>query len=73
MNTSPTSREAVSRAYEFALNRIGQDKDSGEIWYDYIQFIKAGEVRSVSTLSVSAHVVVDKHHLGRTTENGRSS
>ncbi|KIM62980.1 hypothetical protein SCLCIDRAFT_24567 [Scleroderma citrinum Foug A] len=43
VNTSPSSREAVSRAYEFALNRIGQDKDSGEIWYDYIQFIKAGE------------------------------
>ncbi|KAH7881852.1 hypothetical protein F5I97DRAFT_1818069 [Phlebopus sp. FC_14] len=43
VNTSPTSREAVTRAYEFALNRIGQDKDSGEIWYDYIQFLKAGE------------------------------
>lgn len=45
MNTAPNSRDAVSRAYEFALNRIGQDKDSGEIWYDYIQFLKAGEVR----------------------------
>ncbi|KIK92794.1 hypothetical protein PAXRUDRAFT_829635 [Paxillus rubicundulus Ve08.2h10] len=43
VNTSPSSREAVSRAYEFALNRIGQDKDSGDIWYDYIQFLKAGE------------------------------
>ncbi|KAN0098123.1 Suppressor of forked protein (Suf) domain containing protein [Tylopilus felleus] len=43
VNTSPASREAVSRAYEFALNRIGQDKDSGEIWSDYIQFLKAGE------------------------------
>ncbi|KAI6040984.1 hypothetical protein EDC04DRAFT_2989123 [Pisolithus marmoratus] len=46
VNTSPTSREAVSRAYEFALNRIGQDKDSGEIWYDYIQFLKAGETNT---------------------------
>jgi cleavage stimulation factor subunit 3 len=43
VNTSPASREAVSRAYEFALNRIGQDKDSGEIWSDYIQFLRAGE------------------------------
>ncbi|KAF9236911.1 hypothetical protein BU15DRAFT_76511 [Melanogaster broomeanus] len=43
VNTSQSSREAVSRAYEFALNRIGQDKDSGEIWHDYIQFLKAGE------------------------------
>ncbi|KAG6336073.1 hypothetical protein ID866_3020 [Astraeus odoratus] len=46
VNTSPSSREAVSRAYEFALNRIGQDKDSGEIWYDYIQFLKAGETNT---------------------------
>ncbi|KIO06747.1 hypothetical protein M404DRAFT_998863 [Pisolithus tinctorius Marx 270] len=46
VNTSPTSREAVSRAYEFALNRIGQDKDSGEIWHDYIQFLKAGETNT---------------------------
>ena len=73
MNTSPSSREAVSRAYEFALNRIGQDKDSGEIWYDYIQFIKAGEVCGIPTSSALAHVILDKYHLGRTTENGRSS
>ncbi|KAH7916661.1 hypothetical protein BJ138DRAFT_1074533 [Hygrophoropsis aurantiaca] len=43
VNTSPNTRDAVSKAYEFALNRIGQDKDSGEIWNDYIQFLKAGE------------------------------
>ncbi|KAG2111422.1 hypothetical protein BD769DRAFT_1630282 [Suillus cothurnatus] len=43
VNTSPASREAVSKAYEFALSRIGQDKDSGDIWSDYIQFLKAGE------------------------------
>lgn len=52
VNTSPASREAVSKAYEFALSRIGQDKDSGDIWCDYIQFLKAGEVRCVLSLSV---------------------
>ena len=31
-------------AYEFTLNHVGQDKDSSEIWIDYIQFIKSGEV-----------------------------
>jgi len=31
MNTPPNSRQTVSRAYEFVLNRIGQDKDNGEI------------------------------------------
>jgi len=63
MNTSPNSCE-VSRAYEFVLNRIEQDKDSGEIWYDYIQFIKAGEVCSIPTLSEPTHIILDKHYLG---------
>jgi len=31
-------------AYEFTLSHVGQDKDSSEIWIDYIQFIKSGEV-----------------------------
>ncbi|KAH7921985.1 Suf-domain-containing protein [Leucogyrophana mollusca] len=43
VNITPNTRDAVIKAYEFALNRIGQDKDSGEIWNDYIQFLKAGE------------------------------
>ncbi|EGO01439.1 hypothetical protein SERLA73DRAFT_166004 [Serpula lacrymans var. lacrymans S7.3] len=43
VNTSSATRDAVRKAYEFALNHVGQDKDSGEIWNDYIQFLKAGE------------------------------
>ena len=27
------------------MNHVGQDKESGDIWNDYIQFLKAGEVR----------------------------
>ncbi|EIW81739.1 Suf-domain-containing protein [Coniophora puteana RWD-64-598 SS2] len=42
INTTPNSRENIRLAYEFALNRIGHDKDSGEIWNDYVQFIKSG-------------------------------
>ncbi|KAH7919879.1 Suf-domain-containing protein [Leucogyrophana mollusca] len=38
-----TTRDAVIKAYEFALNRIGQDQDSGDIWSDYIQYLKIGE------------------------------
>jgi len=30
-------------SFEFALNHVGQDKDSGQIWSDYIQFLQAGE------------------------------
>lgn len=46
MNTGPATRDTVRKAYEFALNHIGQDKDSTEIWTDYIQFLKAAEVRT---------------------------
>jgi len=45
LNTSPATRDVVRKSYEFALQHVGQDKDSGQIWSDYIQFIKSGEVR----------------------------
>ncbi|EPQ59815.1 Suf-domain-containing protein [Gloeophyllum trabeum ATCC 11539] len=44
MNTSPATRDEVQKAYEFALKTVGQDKDSGDIWNDYIQFIKSREI-----------------------------
>ncbi|KAI8848336.1 hypothetical protein BC829DRAFT_394221, partial [Chytridium lagenaria] len=37
------SRRVISEAFEFVLGNIGQDKDSGGIWLDYLQFIKTGE------------------------------
>ncbi|KAI0836921.1 hypothetical protein F5Y06DRAFT_97151 [Hypoxylon sp. FL0890] len=36
------ARQTVSQSYEFVLNNIGQDRDAGSIWQDYIQFIKTG-------------------------------
>ncbi|KAI0517028.1 hypothetical protein F5B22DRAFT_605941 [Xylaria bambusicola] len=36
------ARQTVSQAYEFVLNKIGQDRDAGTIWQDYIAFIKSG-------------------------------
>ena len=42
----PSTRETVRKSYEFAVSHVGQDKDSGDIWMDYIQFLKAGEVIS---------------------------
>jgi hypothetical protein len=65
----------VRQAYEFALNRVGQDKESGEIWSDYIQFLRAGEVchgklQIVPLLMLPA---TDKLYLGGTTKNGRSA
>ncbi|KAF9460965.1 hypothetical protein BDZ94DRAFT_1238063 [Collybia nuda] len=43
VNAGPATRDTVRKSYEFALNHVGQDKESGEIWRDYIQFIRAGE------------------------------
>ncbi|KAM6494639.1 hypothetical protein JOM56_009262 [Amanita muscaria] len=37
------TRDVVRKSYEFALQQVGQDKESGHIWSDYIQFIKSGE------------------------------
>jgi cleavage stimulation factor subunit 3 len=36
------ARQTVSRAYEFVIDNIGLDKDSGKIWAEYIQFLKFG-------------------------------
>ena len=45
-NMKETQRDNIRISYEFALNHVGQDKDSGQIWSDYIQFLKSGEVYS---------------------------
>ena len=62
----------VRKSYEFALNHVGQDKESGDIWNDYIQFLKAGEVRLfISCNLVTANTfLTDDNDMGRTTENG---
>ncbi|KAI1173088.1 hypothetical protein F4777DRAFT_559170 [Nemania sp. FL0916] len=39
---SGSARQTVSQAYEFVLDNIGQDRDAGAIWQDYIAFIKSG-------------------------------
>ncbi|KAI1259660.1 hypothetical protein F5Y18DRAFT_420549 [Xylariaceae sp. FL1019] len=41
-DASGQARQTVSQAYEFVLNNIGHDRDGGNIWQDYITFIKSG-------------------------------
>jgi cleavage stimulation factor subunit 3 len=41
-DTSGTARQTITRSYEFVIDNIGVDRDSGPIWQDYIQFIKNG-------------------------------
>ncbi|KAL6870527.1 hypothetical protein J3F83DRAFT_736634 [Trichoderma novae-zelandiae] len=44
LNNDPTgqARRTVSQSYEFVIDNIGVDRDSGNIWQDYVQFIKSG-------------------------------
>lgn len=44
LNNDPDgrARKTVTQAYEFVIDNIGVDKDSGQIWQDYIQFIRSG-------------------------------
>ncbi|EGR48994.1 uncharacterized protein TRIREDRAFT_3803 [Trichoderma reesei QM6a] len=44
LNNDPTgqARRTITQSYEFVIDNIGVDRDSGNIWQDYIQFIKSG-------------------------------
>ncbi|KAL5512186.1 hypothetical protein ACEPAG_3471 [Sanghuangporus baumii] len=46
VNASPETRDTVAKAYDFALQHVGQDKDSADIWAEYIQFVKSGPASS---------------------------
>ena len=37
-----TARTIISQAYDFVLQNVGVDKDSGRIWQDYVQFLRSG-------------------------------
>ncbi|KAI1333449.1 hypothetical protein F5Y15DRAFT_405198 [Xylariaceae sp. FL0016] len=41
-NPASQGRQIVSQSYDFVLNNIGQDRDAGSLWSDYIHFIKTG-------------------------------
>ncbi|KAJ2911679.1 hypothetical protein MD484_g8737, partial [Candolleomyces efflorescens] len=45
-NLGSKTRDTVGEAYKFALKHVGQDKDAGQIWHDYIQFLKAEDPSS---------------------------
>ncbi|KAI9738217.1 MAG: mRNA 3'-end-processing protein rna14 [Cirrosporium novae-zelandiae] len=36
------ARQTISQAYDFALKQVGVDKDSGQLWQDYVHFIRTG-------------------------------
>jgi hypothetical protein len=54
-----------------ALNHIAQDKDSGEIWSDYIQFLKAAEVRDLFSTRLSEDTDGLTHSVAAHGKNNR--
>ncbi|KAM0196851.1 hypothetical protein ACHAPA_009988 [Fusarium lateritium] len=42
LNNDPAgqARRTVTQSYEFVIDNIGVDRDSGNIWQDYVQFVK---------------------------------
>ncbi|OAA73596.1 Suppressor of forked [Cordyceps fumosorosea ARSEF 2679] len=44
LNNDPSgqARQTVTQSYEFVIDNIGIDRDSGDIWLDYVQFIRNG-------------------------------
>jgi cleavage stimulation factor subunit 3 len=44
LTNDPTgqARRTITQSYEFVIDNIGVDRDSGNIWQDYVQFIKNG-------------------------------
>ncbi|KAK8175072.1 half-A-TPR repeat-containing protein [Phyllosticta citrichinensis] len=37
-----TARQTISQAYEFVLSSVGLDKDAGQLWQDYVEFVESG-------------------------------
>jgi cleavage stimulation factor subunit 3 len=42
------ARTTVNQAYEFALKECGFDRESGELWQEYIEFVAGAKVYSKS-------------------------
>ena len=38
------SRTVIAKAYEFSLMYIGNDRDAGTLWSDYIGFLRSSDV-----------------------------
>lgn len=51
------ARATITKSFEFALSHIGQAREAGEVWLEYIEFLKEGGVsvcaRSSPSLSLS--------------------
>ena len=47
-DAAKAARATITKSFEFALSHVGQDRRAGDMWFEYINFLKEG--------TVSAHV-----------------
>lgn len=60
------ARTTITNAYEFALKECGTDRESGEIWQEYISFIADATVSLPGSISSDPVLMLDvaEEHLG---------
>ncbi|KAG0343607.1 mRNA 3'-end-processing protein rna14 [Podila humilis] len=46
INTGPDAKTIITQAYEFVLQHVGLDAESGPIWSDYLFFLKSGQAQN---------------------------
>ncbi|KAG0328328.1 mRNA 3'-end-processing protein rna14, partial [Podila horticola] len=46
INTGPDAQKIITQAYEFVLQHVGLDAESGPIWGDYLFFLKSGQAQN---------------------------
>ncbi|KAG5337082.1 hypothetical protein C0989_010895 [Termitomyces sp. Mn162] len=52
----------ICDVYEFVLHHVGQDKDSTDIWMDYIQFLCSAEIRRILGEQQTMHALRELYH-----------
>lgn len=60
--SADTVRDTIRKAYELALDRCGQDIDSGEIWREYIAFLGEKETSSTWETSQQTDAIRKAYH-----------
>jgi hypothetical protein len=73
VNTGPDTQDNVRKAFESALKKVGHYKDSGELWIDYIQFLKSVEVkhRRNRLFPSVCSCLIGRDPIGRKGKDGR--
>lgn len=65
--TAGETRAIIVKAYDFALEKCGMDRESGEIWQEYLEFLASSKVRP------APHLLKTDADWTRHRTNGKSS